>query len=328
MKIFKIFILLLFPFFTFSQNLEKNSSSSYYIEKSKNGGFNEIVKNSRYIPFYKNGQSYIIHEDLETSSDWGSEQPSGFVKAIAYLADKNNSILQKTWSLNTNAHNSLINDDFYITYYEGCCGGEKTYSYHSLSNGKNIFNATSDIRIYNSPIEDIFVSYQAISSSRDFPRQIYTDDLCGVITIALKEKSVVKIALLSDEAYGEYSHTPDIFFLLDPENKRRNKIHASKSIYSLNDVDTLTIFLDFYGAEITLIFNKGKYNNTKSTTHPNFGIKMSSINDHYLFQDRYFSLDKKSKIELMYLRNEIFARHGHSFNRIDLKSFFNQKNWY
>lgn len=42
----------------------------------------------------------------------------------------------------------------------------------------------------------------------------------------------------------------------------------------------------------------------------------------------YNNLEKLSKGDLRYLRNEIFARHGYSFNLLEFQLYFGSQNWY
>ena len=39
-------------------------------------------------------------------------------------------------------------------------------------------------------------------------------------------------------------------------------------------------------------------------------------------------LDGKSKWELVIMRNEVFARHGRRFKRLDIQEYFNNQSWY
>ena len=86
----------------------------------------------------------------------------------AYLLNKNREIKKKIWEISDKAHHSIIDKGFYINYYNGCCGAERTYSYYDLESGRKIFSTTCEILKYNSPIKDVFISYQALSSSKDF----------------------------------------------------------------------------------------------------------------------------------------------------------------
>ena len=49
---------------------------------------------------------------------------------------------------------------------------------------------------------------------------------------------------------------------------------------------------------------------------------------HYLDDGRFQHLEAQSKEQLKLLRNEIFARHRHSFDSSDMRSYFNNQPWY
>jgi len=52
------------------------------------------------------------------------------------------------------------------------------------------------------------------------------------------------------------------------------------------------------------------------------------IDTLYLENDKFKSLEEKTKTELRLLRNEVFARNGHSFTDPFLKKYFKNQKWY
>lgn len=56
-------------------------------------------------------------------------------------------------------------------------------------------------------------------------------------------------------------------------------------------------------------------------------LTFQEVND-YLLTARFQNFESKNKIELNLLRNEIFARHRHSFNKPELQNYFRNQNWY
>lgn len=59
-----------------------------------------------------------------------------------------------------------------------------------------------------------------------------------------------------------------------------------------------------------------------------YSFQKSSINTDYLQSERFKNLDIRSLNELRLLRNELFARHGHSFSDNNLKAHFQSQSWY
>ena len=57
-------------------------------------------------------------------------------------------------------------------------------------------------------------------------------------------------------------------------------------------------------------------------------VKMKAQKTKYYDSFRFNDLENKSKEELRKLRNEIFARHNHSFDNEDMKNYFGYKSWY
>ena len=50
--------------------------------------------------------------------------------------------------------------------------------------------------------------------------------------------------------------------------------------------------------------------------------------NNYLFSEKFSNLENKSLAELRLLRNELFARHGHSFSDTALTKYFKKYKWY
>lgn len=74
-----------------------------------------------------------------------------------------------------------------------------------------------------------------------------------------------------------------------------------------------------------------KPNEAKNETSLSIPDHLKLIEDFLTPSDRVFTaneLQGKSKIELHIMRNEIFARHGHTFQSPELTDYFNKKPWY
>ena len=59
-----------------------------------------------------------------------------------------------------------------------------------------------------------------------------------------------------------------------------------------------------------------------------YTFQKSNMNTDYLQSERFKNLENRSLSELRLLRNELFARHGHSFSDINLKAYFQSQLWY
>ena len=90
---------------------------------------------------------------------------------------------------------------------------------------------------------------------------------------------------------------------------------------------TTFVEIHYINSKGFIVFSTKNIDGKSSLSYEYYELVQTN-NTEYLLSERFQNLESKSKEELRLLRNELFARHGHSFLNTNLKKYFKQQSWY
>jgi hypothetical protein len=224
--------------------------------------------------------------------------------------------------------------DFIGIIKTGCCGSENYYNYYNIDTGKKLFTSSgniSSIELMNAGGPKRRLSYLCNCTEYNIPESIEFPNLLGILNYANDYLIREKLLLLGN--FDGMPYTPRISFI---DNKGKESIGLfllpnndhKKDYTAFNDFIIKLCFGDSYTVLIPVIDDKLQIK--KLVLPKGIEIILSKFRSEtdYLFSNSFSRLELKNKKELSLLRNEIFARHGCSFNNIELRDFFRQQSWY
>ena len=305
-----------------------DSQSSYTLQSEDNMKF-QYFNNTRYVEFNNDFGYNLLVENIYIKNQLIADGSYGEINSKAYLM-KDRVPTNIIWEITEFAHDAQLGYPFYITIQDACCGDESTKSYFNLNNGKKIFSTTSGIlNIFTENRDKLYISFLSISASKDFPSQYpYDSNVKGILSLSTKDNVISRLIILYKGEIADYDYTPDLYF---NNTRKTNEINIPILYNDKKDLNSIELSIQYYtDNKIYIIIQNGNFTVTNNADFEEFEFSLISEDekDNYLFNENFLNIDIKSKSELRLLRNEIFARNGHSFDGEDLKTNFKSKSWY
>jgi hypothetical protein len=323
--------------YLFSQNIPTLQKKEYSKIETHINEWGYLVKhiiNKKYdvISFYRDGKftDILLDQTLDHTITPGEEGRRTKINITAW-GFANDQFKKLLWEINDVGYEASKSGDYiYLTTY-GCCSSDNTHIYYKISDGKKFLTATSKfarLSVPNTKNKRI-ITFHSSNAQVSYQEYDYSSQL-GILHYA-NENEIIQQALITGELDGLHS-TPEITFKTEKEESENLSLwnaNHNNDPQAINGLSAVIDFTYFFNLEIPIVKDRLDLDNVKLPNNLKIRIIPVGINyDEYLSDERFLSIESKSKEKLRLLRNEIFARHGHAFNSSDLKEFFFNKVWY
>ncbi len=325
---------LLFGYYSliFSQNqpfFNDTTFSEIHLTKDQNGDVirTNVHRDFEYIEL-SHDNSFLIHKEILIKKNLHAEGQKSKVKLTAYDGNNFENVL---WYISDEGAKVKFSYRGVITEQIGCCSIINGYRRYNILTGKFIESYSGKalrLSAYRIATERYvtFLDNDCII----IPRYIsFSQTVLGVLNYSTPDSLIDKYIIHSPQK-EDAALTYDIYWV----NWKNESIGDYESIKCRADSKAADVFtgkyisIDAFKEEPIIISIMEDKINLGYSKLP-YGVILENYFDvQYLFEDRYTYLESKSDDELRLLRNEIFARHGHSFNSSDLQKYFKSKDWY
>jgi hypothetical protein len=213
----------------------------------------------------------------------------------------------------------------------GCCGSDDAYYYFHGKTGKPFVESSSDLTVIDlGHQEHRVLSFLTAFSVIPIEEQTAIDSHTGVLQYSNEyyTQSEVLITGALDRA-----ENPEITFIdkAHPEGVSVSDFKVPSWNHDDHNITGFSIKLHFWDGFDLVIPVRGDKLDIDHATMPK-GISLSFRElrepDAYLRDIRFVRLEEQKPSTLRLLRNEIYARHGHSFEGADLRHRFSLRSWY
>lgn len=335
----KTLILVLFsilPLYT-QDFISLQDSSTFRVEPYSDervaNGTKLITKNVAFRTPLGWNSKFVIEETIYIENIQQYEGNFSRTNLIAFsIKDKNKTL----WTIEDNSDEVFYHwMDIIETVKYGCCGASDTHKYYDLNSGKKILLCDSELYyIKNSNDKsNVFFGFNSYTSVISSINKFEKGTITGQLFYSNRDSLIDNLIFVFPEI-DVYAWLPNNIYLMDKLGNKFLDITKSGNISKIQIEDSINSFyfvLDYsYGDPIQIKIEKDRFNLEKSIIPKN--ILVDSPNKtyipEYLNSSEFKSLENKSPDQLRLLRNEIFARNGHSFDSEDLRSYFGSKPWY
>lgn len=335
----KFLVLIFFMFsFTFSQEesiVQKKDFSSAKTSIDNTGRLVTELTNKKYdlISVYnnKNFDRLLLDETIYHKIVPGQEGRITKVNIIAWALDDKNIFNKKIWEINDIGYEVDTYWDYIKLIIYGCCGSDDSFIFYHKDTGKKYLTSTSDFAFFNVPNtrnRRVSTFHSSNAHTSQLFRGKYKFPL-GILYYASREE--VKYEILVAGKLNDLHGTPKMSFKDDKQESSNLTLWSANGNSDLKAISGLSLIMDFDFFKIEIPIVEDHLDLDNAVLPSEYVIKLIPYGNNkidYLKEDRFKKLEKLSKAELRILRNEIFARHGHSFKSDDLKEYFSSKIWY
>lgn len=335
----KTLILVLFsilPLYTQDFNSLQDSSTfrvEPYSDESVVNGTKLVTKNVAFRTPLGWTSNFVIKETIYIENIQQYEGNFSRTNLIAYSIKDKNKIL---WSIEENSDEVFYHwMDLIETVKYGCCGASDTHKYYDLNSGKKILHCDSElyyIKNMNNK-SNVFFGFNSYASVISSINEFEKGTITGQLFYSDGDSLIDNLIFIFPEI-DVYAWLPINIYLMDKLGNKFLDITKTGNISKIQIEESINSFyfvLDYsYGDPIQIKIEKDRFNLEKSII-PNtilFDSQNKTYIPEYLNLAEFKSLENKSRDHLRLLRNEIFARNGHSFDNVDLRLYFGSKPWY
>lgn len=258
-------------------------NGSSVIEKKINskGRYIHSITSHRFLRAYP--LSLILSEKILSEDKFGGiEGNNGFVSVEAYHWPPKGDMLKKVWAFTDSAatEGSIVEEClqqtdlcfyYYETVVEGCCGGDSTYRYYRLEDGKFLMDYT-DI-LFLEPAKTV-IAYYSNMASRYIPEEESTPNFLGKLICMTHERGNLSEAVFSGLENGRLFN---MYFNVSSKKNPADTQSSKDKIMSTLELLTkkVSIVMDFHkeGKIIIPIDDNGRCDFVHAIVPPGVMIK-------------------------------------------------------
>lgn len=336
----KVIVLFLFYWTIISgqspDSFKDTSTSSFHEYIEDNGQQVKHIVNTSFqtisIVKDKRSEEFLLKQKIEETFISGYEGSTSKISILAYRKDNNNQYSELFWKIEDTGSDVQIFSDYIRLINYGCCGADNTNIYYSKLSGKKIVSATSDLLFVEVPNTNLkrTISYYSSNSALHNPEFKYTNNLIGYINYCDSEGISQKLFIFSEN--GELVWTPELKLIDDNKKSETNTLLLwhSNGIDDSSSISKFSLIIKYYdGFEIAVPISNDHFDIQHAVKPESIRLEIKNYKQlEYLNNYEFQNIKSLNLEKLRLLRNEIFARHGHSFESEDLKQYFSEKLWY
>lgn len=310
----------------------EEGSSSVRQFQDKSGRTNQISETRKYdfVYFYRDKQSYQVLFDILIQDHYivGNELSSSKIYVRAREGEGYKNTL---WEINEKAHHMSWEHGYLKFVKYGCCASLALNSYYNKRTGELLSRSTAPLhKVEIKKIEATrfvgFVSEAAVAPPAELSAH---PNAVGVLVYANRFFEQTRVVVEHEEEIDFYQN-PKINFVYRSLERDSLSIF-DEEIENERSISGFHIKLDFghHGA-ISIPIEGDAPALSRAAMAKGFSLKELPAGGplEYLKDERFYETAYLDPAELRLLRNEIFARHGHSFQDPQLRAHFAGKSWY
>lgn len=310
----------------FSTEVDFHKEGISFVEESpviSDGPIQRRVVNTRF-EFPSDDVLLEISENLV--SIHGQDGCDGKIDVTAYRRE-NKQFNSVAWSLHERGERAELFGRYLKIVRFGGGGSEDSTVFYNSETGRKIMNSSSDLF----PLNNFrIVGYQS-SKAEGIPEYTPDKEELGVMLYATNEGSIVsQLAIFGGK--DDPGWTPEISFKVGKEPPTKVLPPMNTSLDCLKcQLTGFSIILTFdENQSVVIPVIQDSLDITHASVPRGMRIQLKNIvpNDSYLRESRFKDLGGKSKEDLRLLRNEIYARHGNSFDDSNIRAYFKGQSWY